>query len=111
MVDRIRARRSIRAGLQAYETYLREIGDPPLPREQFEIARPICRQIAEEGTWPANCWFSGTSAVETRDGITYDHHQVRLVVEALDRGKPSTFSLLVLDVFHGPVEMTSSTLR
>jgi RNA polymerase sigma factor (sigma-70 family) len=103
-----RARRTIVAGLHAYETYLREIGDPPLPREQFEIAKPICRQIAEEGPWPPNCWLSTTSVVETRDGITYDHHQVRLVLEPLDRGKPFHFSLLVLDLFYGPVERTSS---
>ena len=108
MADRAQARRAIGAGLRAYETYLREIGEPQGPREQFEIVKPLCQQIAREGIWPADCWFSATSGVETRDRIAYDHHQVRLVLEGSDRGKPFRFSILVLDVFSGPVDRPSA---
>jgi RNA polymerase sigma factor (sigma-70 family) len=98
-----KARRTIRAGLQAYESYLRRVGEPQLLREQFEIVKPLCLQIADDGSWPADCSFSATSKVETRDGIAYDHHQVHLVLEGTDRGKPFPFGILVLDVFSGPV--------
>ena len=108
MVVRAQGRRTIHAALQAYETYLREVGEPQLPRQQFEIAKPICRQIVEQGTWPADCWFTASTTIETRDGITYDHHQVRLALENPDQGKPFQFSILVLDVFSGPVDKHSS---
>ena len=78
------------------------------PRQQFEIVKPLCQQIAREGIWPADCWFSATSGVEMRDRIAYDHHQVRLVLESSDRGKPFRFSILVLDVFSGPVDRPSA---
>jgi len=99
-----KARRAIRAGLQTYETYLRRVGEPELPRRDFEIVKPIYKQLASAGTWPAYGWFTASSGVETRDLITYDRHQVRLDLEALDRGKPFRFSMLILDVFSGPVE-------
>ena len=97
-------RRTIRAGLKTYETFLRQVGEPELARQQFEIAKPVCRQIADEGIWPADSWFQAQSNVQRREGITYDHHQVRLVLERMHRGKPFPFTLLVLDVFYGPVE-------
>jgi hypothetical protein len=98
-----KARRAIRAGLQAYETHLRRSGEPQEERVRFEILRPVFEQIAEQGTWPADCWFSSTSSVETRDRISYDRHQVHLNVEGLDRGSPFHLSILVLDLFSGPV--------
>jgi RNA polymerase sigma factor (sigma-70 family) len=99
-----KARRTIRAGLEAYESYLRQVGEPELAREQFEIVRPLCLKIAEDGSWPADCSFSANSKVETRDGITYDRYQVHLVLEGADRGRPFQFSILVLDLFSGPVQ-------
>jgi len=99
-----KARRAIRAGLGTYETYLRRVGEPDLPRRQFEIVKPIYEQLVSAGTWPAYGWFTASFSVETRDQITYDRHQVRLDLEALDLGQPFRFSMLILDVFSGPVE-------
>jgi hypothetical protein len=99
-----KARRTIRAGLQNYETYLRRSGEPENERARFEIARPVFEQIAEQGTWPVDCWFSTSSSVETRDRIGYDHHQVHLNLEGLDRGHPFQLSILILDLFSGPVD-------
>ncbi len=98
-----KARRAIRAGLLTYETYLRRVGEPELPRRQFEIVKPIYEHLASAGTWPADGWFTVYSGVETREGVTYDRYQVRLHLEAQDQGKPFRFSTLILDVFSGPV--------
>lgn len=102
-----KARRAVRAGLQTFETYLRRVGEPELPRRQFEIVKPLFQQIAQDGTWPADGWFTASSSVETRDRITYDRYQVHLDLEAMERGKPFRFGMLVLDVFSGPVEEPS----
>ena len=102
-----RARRAIHAGLQTYETFLRRVGEPEIPREQFEIIRPACAQMVRDGTWPADCWFSTTFGVETRNGINYDHHQVNLNLHGEDRGKSFSMKLLILDIFSGPVERRS----
>ena len=83
------------------------MGEPEVPRRQFEVVKPIFAQLASAGTWPAGGWFSASSSTETRDRITYDRHQVRLDLEAVDRDKPFRFSLLILDVFSGPVEEPS----
>jgi hypothetical protein len=99
-----KARRAIRAGLQPYETYLRQVGEPELPRRQFEIVKPIYEQVASAGTWLADGWFTVYSGVETREGVTYDRYQIRLHLEALDQGKPFRFSMLIMDVLSGPVE-------
>ncbi len=102
-----KARRAIRAGLQTYEIYLRRVGEPEVQRRQFEVVKPIFAQLASAGTWPAGGWFSASSSTETRDRITYDRHQVRLDLEAVDRDNRFHFSLLILDVFSGPVEEPS----
>ncbi len=102
-----KARKAIRAGLQAYETYLRRVGEPELPRRQFEIVKPIYEQLATVGTWPAYSWFTTHFGVEMRDQITYDRHQVRLELEALDGDKPFHFRMITLDLFIGPVEEPS----
>jgi RNA polymerase sigma factor (sigma-70 family) len=106
-----KARRTIRAGLEAYENYLRRSGEPQESRAQFEIARPVFEQIAEQGTWPADCWFSSTSSVETRDRIGYDHYQVHLNLEGLDQGKPFQLSVLILDLLSGPVDVQPAARR
>jgi RNA polymerase sigma factor (sigma-70 family) len=98
------ARQSIRAVLRGYELHLRRVGEPQTQRDQFQLAKPLLEQIAFDGTWPADCWFSTSSGIEARDGISYDRFRVMLNVEAMDREKPSTFSVLILDVFAGPVE-------
>ena len=99
-----KARQTIRAGLSNYENYLRRAGEPQTQRDQFEIVRPALEQIALHGSWPADCWFTTTDRLEARDEITYDHFQVNLNIESLDRGKPFVFSVLMLDVISGPVE-------
>jgi RNA polymerase sigma factor (sigma-70 family) len=99
-----KARRAIRAGLQTYETYLRRSGEPQQERSRFEILRPVFEQIADKGTWPAECWFTSSSSVETRDRIVYDHSQVLLNLEGLDRDSPFQLSILILDLFSGPVD-------
>jgi hypothetical protein len=100
-----RARKTIRSGLANYENYLRRAGEPQAQRDQFEIVRPTLEQIAVQGSWPADCWFTTTDRLEARDGITYDHLQVNLNIESLERGKPFVFTVLMLDVFSGPVEL------
>jgi RNA polymerase sigma factor (sigma-70 family) len=97
-------RRTIASSLRVYETALRRIGEPQAQRAQFAIVRPIYERIARDGTWPADCWFSTSSSVETRDGITYEHRQVHLNVQAADGGRPFTFQTLVLDLYRGPIE-------
>jgi RNA polymerase sigma factor (sigma-70 family) len=99
-----RARQTIRAGLSNYENYLRRSGEPQAQRDQFEIVKPALEQIALQGSWPADCWFTTTDRLEAREEITYDHLQVNLNIESLDHGKPFTFTVLMLDVFSGPVE-------
>jgi hypothetical protein len=99
-----KARRSIRAGLQAYEAYLRRSGEPQEPRARFEILRPVYEQIAQQGAWPGDCWFSSTSDVETRERILYEHHKICLNVEGTDRGNLFQLSILILDIFSGPVD-------
>jgi hypothetical protein len=106
-----KARKAIRAGLQTFETYLRRVGEPEVPRRQFEIVKPIYEQLASAGTWPAYGWFTTSFGVETRDRIAYDRYQVRLNLEALDQDKPFHFSMLILDVFSGPVEETSGRVE
>ena len=81
-----------------------EIGEPPLPRGAVRDRQAHLPADRPGGNLAGGLLVLPTSGVETRDGITYDHHRVRLVLEALDRGKPFHFSLLVLDVFYGPVE-------
>jgi hypothetical protein len=103
-LSQAKIRKTIRAGMDAYETYLRRSGEPQESRARFEIARPVFEQIAGQGTWPADCWFSTSSSVETRDRIGYDHHQVHLNLEGLDRGHPFQLSILILDIFSGPVD-------
>ncbi len=99
-----KTRKAIRAGLRTYETYLRRVGEPEARRRQFEIVKPFYEQLASAGTWPTYGWFTATFGVEKRDRITYDRHQVRLDLEALDRDKPFHFSMLIMDIFSGPVE-------
>ncbi len=99
-----RTRQSIEAGLRLYETYLRRVGEPQPARRQFEIVKADYEQIARHGTWPVRFWFSADERQETRDGITYDHYEIRLNHEAVDEGKPFPFSLLVLDLLSGPVD-------
>jgi hypothetical protein len=104
LLSESRARQTIRAGLANYENYLRRAGEPQTQRDQFEIVRPALEQIALHGSWPADCWFTTSDRLEARDEITYDHLRVNLNIESLDQGKPFTFTVLMLDVFSGPVE-------
>jgi hypothetical protein len=104
-----KARQTVRAGLANYENYLRRAGEPQAQRDQFEIVRPALEQIALHGSWPADCWFTTTDRLEARDEITYDHLQVNLNIESLDRGKSFVFTVLMLDVFSGPVESGRTT--
>ena len=90
-----------------YETHLRRVGEPELPRRQFEIVKPLYKQIAQDGIWPAGFWFSTSFRVETRDRVGYDRYEIRLNHEAADQGKPFSFSMLVLDLLIGPVEEPS----
>ena len=100
-------RKAIRAGLQTYEFHLRRVGEPELERRQFEIVKPLYEQIARHGTWPAGFWFSTSFRIETRDQVAYDRYEIRLNHEAMDQGKPFCFSMLILDLFIGPVEESS----
>jgi hypothetical protein len=104
LLTEARARQTIRAGLSHYEDYLRRAGEPQTQRDQFQILKPALEQIALDGSWPADSWFTTNDGLETRDGVAYDHFQVNLNIEALERGKPFVFSVLMLDVFNGPVE-------
>lgn len=100
-------RKAIRAGLQTYEFHLRRVGEPELERRQFEIVKPLYEQIARHGMWPAGFWFSTSFRIETRDQVAYDRYEIRLNHEAMDQGKPFCFSMLILDLFIGPVEESS----
>jgi RNA polymerase sigma factor (sigma-70 family) len=97
-------RRTIAAGLSQYENYLRRTGEPQTQRDQFQIVKPALEQIAQTGVWPQDCWFTMHHEIEARNEITYDHLQVNLNIESLDHGKPFVFTVLMLDVFSGPVE-------
>jgi RNA polymerase sigma factor (sigma-70 family) len=99
-----KARKAIHAGLRTYEKYLRRVGEPEVPRRQFEIVKPIFEQLVSTGSWPSSGWFAASSSTETRDRITYDRYQVRLELEAMDKDNAFRFSMLILDVLTGPVE-------
>ena len=102
-----KARRAIRAGLQTYETYLRRVGEPEIPRRQFEIVKPSSScwprqepgpQAAGSPRTPASKHATRSPTIATRSALSW---------KAIDRDNPFRFSMLILDVFSGPVEVPS----